>query len=541
MPNTDLVIGLILALIIAALSVAARRLHLPSPILMLMAGAAIAFVPAAPPVVLDPELVLLLLLPPLLYSAGVNMSWRGVLDNLRPILLLAIGCVLFTCAAIAAVAHLAFGLPWAVGFVLGAIISPPDSVAPMAMLRGLRLPRRITAILEGESLVNDATALVAFGFALTAVGTGSFSLPAAALNFVAIVGGEIAYGIALGWAVLRLRHVADDARAEVLLALAVPYIAFWPPHALGGSGVVACVATGLWVSWNGRTLIRPATRLQGYFIWNLVTWTTEALVFLLTGLQARSVVTAVASDWPHALGFALTIALAMVVVRFVWVFPATYLSRLIPQVRRHDPPPNWRMPFMIAFTGLRGVVSLAAALSIPVAVGGTPFPERDLLLFATFVAIAVSLLGLGLPLPWLVRRLGLTRAGKLEAHGEARAEHKARLAAIDAVLAALEAAGKAGAPAEAVASLTRRHADRRSHLAATADESTDDDPVGDATELQLHLVEVERAAIGHAFEEGHIADAARRRLEREFDLEEARVRHAQASARGEQDSGGTDE
>jgi CPA1 family monovalent cation:H+ antiporter len=215
------------------------------------------------------------------------MSWRGFRSNLRAILLLAIGCVLFTATAVAAVAHYALGLPWSIGFVLGAIVSPPDAVAPMAVLREIGLPRRLTTVLEGESLVNDATALVAFSFALGAVATNTFSLEAATVKFVVVVAGEIGFGIAVGWLMLRLRHLSNEPRAEVLLALSTPFIAFWPPHALGGSGVVACVAAGLYVSWNGRRLIRPATRLQGYFIWDLVTWVVEALLFLLTGLQAR--------------------------------------------------------------------------------------------------------------------------------------------------------------------------------------------------------------------------------------------------------------
>jgi monovalent cation/hydrogen antiporter len=254
-------------------------------------------------------------LPPLLYSSGVNMSWRGFRSNLRPILLLAIGCVLFTASAVAAVAHYALGLSWAVGFVLGAIVSPPDAVAPMAVMRAMRLPRRLITILEGESLVNDATALVAFSFALTAVATGSFSLLDATAKFIAVVVGEIAYGIAVGWLALRLRHVAADPRAEVLLALITPFLAFWPPHEAGGSGVVACVAAGLYVSWNGRRLIRPATRLQGFFIWDLINWGIEALVFLLTGLQARAVVEALAGDgWTQALLAGALVSLTVIIV-----------------------------------------------------------------------------------------------------------------------------------------------------------------------------------------------------------------------------------
>jgi monovalent cation/hydrogen antiporter len=209
----------ILCAAVAALSVAAQRLRVAAPILMLVAGAAIAFVPGIPRVTLDPELVLVLLLPPLLYSSGVGMSWRGFRSNLRPILLLALGCVLFTAGAVAAVMHYALGFSWALGFVLGAIVSPPDSVAPMAILRSMRLPRRVVTVLEGESLVNDATALVTLGFAISAVASGTFSLVAAASEFLVVVVGEITFGIAVGWAMLRLRHLASDARAEVMLAV----------------------------------------------------------------------------------------------------------------------------------------------------------------------------------------------------------------------------------------------------------------------------------------------------------------------------------
>jgi len=224
---------------------------------------------------------------------------------------------------VAVLGHFLFGMPWAVGFVLGAVVAPPDAVAPMAVMKHLRLPRRLITVLEGESLVNDATALVIFGFALSAVVTGTFSVPAAAGRFLAIVVGEIAYAVIVGWLILRVRHLAADPLAEVLLALATPFLAFWPPHAAGGSGVVACVATGLYVSWNGQRLIRPATRLQGYFIWGLVAWSIEALVFLLTGLQARAVVSGISGEgWNRALAAGLLVSLAVILVRFIWVFPA---------------------------------------------------------------------------------------------------------------------------------------------------------------------------------------------------------------------------
>src|SRR5882672_5827774 len=536
MPLSSIEYALALALMVAAFSVAARRLRFASPLLMLVVGALLAFVPGMPAVVLDPDLVLLSLLPPLLYSSGVGMSWRGFRSNLRPILLLAVGCVLFTATAVAAAGHYVLGLPWSVGFVLGAIVSPPDAVAPMAVLRRIGLPRRLVTVLEGESLVNDATALVAFSFALAAVATNTFSLAAATTKFVIVVVGEIGFGIAVGWVMLRLRHLADEPRAEVLLALSTPFVAFWPPHALGGSGVVACVAAGLYVSWNGRRLIRPATRLQGYFIWDLVVWGIEALVFLLTGLQAHAVVQGLSGDGlTRALAAGALASVTVIVVRFIWVYPATYLPRLLfPALRQRDPSPNWRWPFLVSFVGLRGVVSLAAALSIPLTMGAGAgdgaFPERELILFATFCVIAVTLVGLGTTLPFVVRCLGLDGAGADEAARNKRAERAARLEGIDAVLAAIDNCDDKDASAFALASLRRKHADRREHLAITADDRTPDDPVATATAIELYLVEEERAAIARAYSANRLTDEARRRIERELDLEEARIRHALASA-----------
>jgi len=528
----SLVLILALACLIAGASVAAKRLSVAAPIVLLIAGTAVSFIPGLPHLPLDPELTLLILLPPILYGAGVGMSWRGFRANLQPILLLAIGCVLFTTTAVAVVAHYAVGLPWAVAFVLGAIVSPPDAVAPMAVLRALRLPRHLIIVLEGESLVNDATALVAFSFAVAAVASGSFSPAGAALHFTAIVVTEIAFGLAVAWAMLRLRHFADDPRAEVLLALVVPFAAFWPPHFMGGSGVVACVAAGLWVSWNGRRLIRPATRLQGYFIWDLVTWGVEALTFLLTGLQARAFVEGLADEgWERPLTAAALVCGTVIAVRFIWVFPATYLPPMMARaIGRDGPLPNWRSPFLLSFVGLRGVVSLAAALSIPFMVNGRAFPERDLILFVTFCVITVTLVGIGATLPSVVRKLHLAHAGLAEAEENKRAERAARLDGIDAVLAGLDRAAANGAPASSVAAMRRRHTDRRRHLGISADERTDEDPVGDTSTLELELVDIERKAIDHAYGENRVTDEARRRIEREFDLEEARIRHAAESA-----------
>ncbi len=512
---------------VALLSVAARRLCAASPVVMLIAGVVIALLPGLPAVTLDPDLVLLAFLPPLLYSSGVGMSWRGFRSSLRPILLLAIGCVLFTAGAVAAVAHYVLGLSWAVGFVLGAIVSPPDAVAPMALLKGMRLPRRLLTILEGESLVNDATALVTLSFALEAVATGGFSPAAAAARFLVIVAGEIGFGMAVGYLMLRLRHVAADPRAEVLLALATPFLAFWPPHQLGGSGVVACVAAGLYVSWNGRTSIRPATRLQGYFIWDLVNWCIEALAFLVTGLQTRAILASVSGEgWPTLLTAGALVSLTTILVRFAWVFPVTYLPRLLwPPLRKREPAPNWRPPFLVGYTGLRGAVSLAAALSIPLTVGAGPFPHRDLILFVTVCVIAATLVGQGSALVWIVRWLGLARVGAREAAANARAERAARLEAVDAVLALIDSRDFAAAPPATLDALRRRHLDRRAMMAQKAQAAAPEFAGPKAAALHVKLIDAERAAIAAAYDANRITDESRRRIERELDLEEARIRH----------------
>jgi monovalent cation/hydrogen antiporter len=533
--HTMLPLGFALVAITALGAVGARRLGMPHSILLVLLGAALAFVPGLPHVTLNPELVLLLLLPPLLYSSGVGMSWPGFCANLRPIMLLAVGCVLFTAVAVAAAAHWVLGLPWAVGFVLGAVVSPPDAVAPMAIARRLAVPERILTVLEGEGLVNDATALILFSFAVAAVASGGVSLGEAAATFILIVIGELLWGLGVGWAMLRLRHLVGEPQVEIVLALLTPYLAFWPPHALGGSGVLATVATGLYVSWNGRRFIAPATRLQGYFVWGLVVHLVEGVVFLLTGLQARIVVDRLGGGgWERLLLAGLVTSAVVVVVRFVWVFPATYLPRrLSPALRARDPLPPWQFPVLIGFTGIRGGVSLAAALSIPLTLGDTPFPGRALVLFATFCVILVTLVGQGGALPWVIARLGLADAGRAEAAEAKRREVAARVAGVDAALARLDELEREGAPAAAVAMLRRTYQDREGQFAGTADERVLGSPVADGAALEVQLVEAERRRIAALYEQGAITDEARRRIERELDLEDARIRHASESATGD--------
>ena len=521
-------IAVLLLIVVAAVAVAARRIGVPPAILLVLVGVALALVPGLPRVELAPELVLLLVLPPLVYAAGVAMSWREFRFNLRPITLLAVGCVVFTTVAVAAVAHGLLGLPWPVGFLLGAIISPPDVVAPLAIARRLGLPRRLTVILEGEGLANDATALILYRFAVVAVGTGAFSLGPALGTFAAIFVGEIVFGVGVGWLMLRVRKAARDPRVEIMLSLVTPYVAFWVPEHLGGSGVLATVACGLTISWNGPLLIASATRLQGVFFWALFTYLIEGMVFLLTGLQARTLVERI-RELPgmELLVSAAVISAVVIVARFVWVFPATYLPRwLSPSLARRDPAPVWQAPFLIGFTGIRGIVSLAAALAIPFATAaGEPFPHRDLILFLTFSVILVTLVGQGLLLPSVIRWLGLAEMGRAERELELADELASRQQTIEAVLRRLdELATERRLPDHIVDPLRAHHSKRLRQLDYRRATSESERELARLTdELELRLVEAEREHLYSLLCSGGLKDDARRRIESELDLREAQL------------------
>ncbi len=515
---------LALLAVLAAIAVIARRLDTAPSILLVIAGVALALVPGLPRIEMAPELVLLVILPPLIYSAGVSMSWREFRLNLRPIILLAFGCVVFTAGAVAAAMHVVLGWPWAVGFLLGAIVAPPDVVAPLAIARRLGMPRRILVVLEGEGLANDATALIIYRFAVAAVVTGAFSLPVAAGEFALIVLGEIAYGIGVGWLSLRLRRWAREPRVEIVLSLMTPYLAYWIPEHLGGSGVLATVAAGLYVSWRGPLLISSATRLQGYFFWDLIVYVIEGFVFLITGLQARTLFEqASLASLRDLLAATLLTSAIVILARFVWVFPATYLPRwLIPAVGRRDPSPSWQAPFAIAFTGVRGVVSLAAALAIPLTLAsGEPFPYRDVILFIAFGVIIVTIVGIGSTLPAVVRALRLSATAQAEQQHEHEAELAARFELLEEALARLDRLVEERQLPESVAGLIRSHFDiRRRQFPRLADGLEEAKLV---SALRLELIDLERQQLHLLLREGKITDEARRRIERELDLDEAMV------------------
>jgi Na+/H+ antiporter len=514
--------------VIAAVAIAAARLKIPPSILLVLTGVALALIPGLPTIEIAPEFVLLVVLPPIIYSSAVAMSWREFRFNLRPIALLAVGCVLFTTAATAAATHFLLGLAWPVGFVLGAIVSPPDAVAPIAIARRLRVPRRLLVILEGEGLANDATALVLYRFAVAAVSVGVFSFDQAVASFVVIVAGEILWGIGVGWLMLRLRRWVGDPRIEITLSILTPFLAYWPPQELGGSGVLATVTAGLYISWNGLRLISAATRLQGIFFWDFLNYLIDGMIFLITGLQARSAIAGIHGYSMSELAVSAALVSAVVIVaRFVWLFPATYLPRwLVPAIRRKDPSPPWQFPFALSSAGVRGVVSLAAALAIPFTTGGgQPFPHRDLILFLTFTVILVTLVGQGLLLPWIIRMLGLANAGRRELQDSRNEERKARRRAVETAIERFDQLATEKALSEEVATALRgAQRARLLHLEWNGDDADSRCEFAEIhDEIELQLIEAERKLINDLYRDGKLEDEARRRIERELDLREARL------------------
>ena len=414
---------------------------------------------------------------------------------------------MFTTVAAAAAGHWLLGLSWPVGFVLGAIVSPPDAVAPLAIARRMQLPKRILVILEGEGLANDATALILYRFAIVALSAGAFSLGRAAGEFAVILVGELLWGAAVGWLMLRLRRWVADPQIEIVLSILTPYVAYWPPERLGGSGVLATVVAGLYVSWNGLSLISAATRLQGIFFWDVLVYLIEGIVFLMTGLQAHTVITALGSySWSALAASAAVLSVVVILARFVWIFPATYLPRwLIAAIAHKDPSPPWQWPFMLGFTGVRGIVSLAAALAIPfTAANGQPFPDRDLILFLTFTVILVTLVGQGLMLPAVIRMLGLDNAGEREHQADRAEELLARRHAINSAIQRLDRLAEERAlPDDVVRRLQTGQRERLIHFDYAPDRNENHQGLtAPPDEIEFVLIAAEREGINELYRQG---------------------------------------
>jgi monovalent cation/hydrogen antiporter len=521
---SELFVALLVA--VAGLGLLARKLQIAYPILLVLGGLALGLIPGVPNVRLQPDVVFLFFLPPLLFPAALFTSWRDFRANLRPILLLAVGLVLFTTAAVGLLAHYIIGLPLAAGFVLGAIVSPPDAIAAAAIAERLSVPRRIVAILEGESLVNDATALVAYRFAVTAVATGSFSLTQAGGQFFIVSIGGIVIGLAVGWVAAWFHRQVDDAPIEVTVSLLTPFVAYLAAERLHVSGVLAVVTAGLFLGWRTPEITTSTTRLQAGPFWNMVEFLLNGFVFILIGLELPDSLRAQAGhSFPELVWYGAVVSLAVVLIRILWVFPATYLPRLLfKSIRTRDPYPAWQYVTVVAWTGMRGVVSLAAALALPLTVrGGAPFPGRDLILFLTFCVILATLVLQGLSLPFLIRWLGIKddRAGEKE-------ERDARLKANRAALVRLnKIAEREPAKADALQRLRIEYEDRIRQLESYEPEKADSPSHLFSSEyetLSYEGLQIERETILHLRNESVINDEVLRHIQRDIDFAEARLR-----------------
>ncbi|MEN3307302.1 MAG: monovalent cation/hydrogen antiporter [Micromonosporaceae bacterium] len=529
--------GLVLALVIGATAVSAlsRKVGVPPPIALVAAGILASLIPGLPNYQLDPELVLVGFLPPLLYAAAIDTSLRDLRANLRPIALLSVGLVLATTVAVGYTAHLLIpGLPLAAGFVLGAIVAPPDAVAATAIAHRVGLPRRVISILEGESLLNDATALVAYRIAVAAVVTGAFSFGEAVLRFVLVSAVGVAVGLGVGFLVVTVRRRIDDPLTENTVSLITPFAAYLPAEALHGSGVLAVVVAGLVVARAAPLIVSSTTRLQGQAVWEVIAFVLQGIVFALIGLQLRQILAGLHSYQPADLAwYAGLITVVVIVIRILWVFPAAYLPRLLfPHIRTREPSLPWQSPAIVSWAGIRGVVSLAAAFAIPLTAGTGPFPDRDLILFLTFTVIVATLVLQGLTLPWVGRRLRITGLpDDTSALQQAAAEHTtARLA-----LVRLDQIVTRGAlPADVEQRLRRDLEERARRAHAILGPDADDEHLPELvdgaviaaasyTEARQELLRLERAEAIRMWNRGEIGDQAIAALQRRFDLEEQQI------------------
>lgn len=412
MLHESLLLVLSLLFVVSMLSILSEKLKISYPIFLVIAGLLIGFIPGIPSVTLSPDIVFLIFLPPLLYAAAWNTSWKDFWQYRRAIFLLSVGLVIFTSAIVAFVSNAIIpGFTLAMGFLLGGIISPPDAVAATSVLQGLKVPKRVVTILEGESLINDASSLIVFRFALAAIMTGQFAIWNATTQFFMVASMGIVVGLAIAFIIYLIhRFFPTSPSVDTGLTLISPYIMYIVAEQFHYSGVMAVVSGGLFLSYRSNDIFSHNTRIQAYSFWETLIFLLNGLVFILIGLQLPQVINGLEG---YSIGmtvlYAIIISLITVAIRIIWVFPTAYLPRVLSKhIRTSEVRPGWKGVFLVGWSGMRGVVSLASALSIPLTLsGGQAFPHRNLLLFITFIVILFTLVIQGLSLPWLIRKLDI--------------------------------------------------------------------------------------------------------------------------------------
>jgi CPA1 family monovalent cation:H+ antiporter len=522
--HTFEILGLFVLIVVVFFAGLAKRLKIPYPILLVLAGLAISFVPHVPRIPLDPNVVFLVFLPPLLYASAWQTNWREFRRNIVSISMLATGLVLFTVLGIAFFAyHFVTTLDFKSGFLLGAVVAATDVVAAGSIARTLGLSPRITGLLEGESMLNDATGLLALEFGLTLLLSGhSLTLQEGTLRLLWLIAGGLGVGLLLGRIMTFVEHWIVDGPLEMATSLIVPYVAYLAAEELRASGVLAVVACGLFLSRRSASFLSPTARLEVLSAWKALDFILNGIVFLLIGLQLPYILAGIHeySAWTLLL-YGLVFSLVLIALRMIWIFPGAYVSLWIRRhiLRQKVAPTGMRSIFVIGWAGMRGVLSLAAAFSLPETLSdGRPFAQRSLILFLTFSIILVTLVGQGLTLPPLIRRLGLD--GNTET---AQEESNARSKVIAKVIAFLEQRRAAATDAESheIDELIERYRHRLEDI-SIVEPVAPADPRSTRDSIAREAVSVERAALHDLHADDTIGDDVLRSLERELDLTETR-------------------
>lgn len=535
MTNFEIVIFLMTVLIV--LSAFADKIRLPYPILLVVVGLAIGFAPFLPDLALNPEIVFIVFLPPLLYDAAFNTSWLDFKKEIRPISTLAISLVFFTTVTVGVAAHYFIpGFTWPLSFILGAIISPPDAVAATSITKGLNLNRKVITIIEGESLVNDASALIAYKYAVAAALSGSFVFWKAGLQFFIVAGGGILTGLLLGFIfVFAHKKITDNAIVETSLSLLTPYVAYLLAEQYHTSGVLAVVTAGLFISWRSREVFTFQTRLQANVVWETVIFLLNGIVFILIGLQLPAIIKAFEGDsLMRMVGYGLLISIVTIAIRIIWVFAGAYhqsisIKKLSEKKDDNDIEPiSWKNVLIVAWTGTRGVVSLATALALPLTLqNGKPFPYRSEILFLAFIVIMVTLVVQGLTLPLLIRMLKL----KPETAIQKQEEKDLQLTLMENVLKYLNNDFSGDIDENVMAQLKKRYENNFSLIKKTKsgnraekqESISHSNFVSQMLTAQLEVVKHQRELLFKFQKEGTFTEETISKAERELDIEELRL------------------
>lgn len=514
---------------IAFIGILSNKYKFPFPIALVIIGLLLSVIPGLPVIELSPDVVFIIFLPPLLYAAAWNTSWHDFKANLRPIGLAAIGLVLFTTSLVAVAAHwLIPGLSWPLAFLIGAIVSPPDAVAATSITKGLGLHPRIITILEGESLVNDASGLVAYKYALAAITAGNFVLWEASLNFLLVAFAGIAIGLAIGYLMYLIhKHFVCDAVIEVTFTLLTPFAAYLLAEHYHFSGVLSVVTAGLYLSFQSPVIFTHQSRIMAYSVWEVVIYILNGLIFVLLGLQMRNVLQGI-SAYPVSslILYGVVISFVVIIIRFIWVVPAALIPRALSKRIRQTEYFDRRNMVIFGWAGMRGVVSMAAALAIPLTLDdGTPFPQRYLVIYLTFCVILSTLVLLGLTLPWVIKKMGI------QPHSMAAEEYEVRTKVVSETIAHIEE-NLSLVQDELLHNIKSKYEVKYNRLQKTELPSNyfgkgqilTENIFNEFTQLQIDLINIERKTVDELHRQGKASEEILRKIERELDLEETRLK-----------------